>query len=236
MENKELKRFLEHIIFDTEGNILQLEEDTILGHYNLENNILQLHIDKSFYPKESSTKEFLKEMSKLQAEMLGFDFKTVELNLIKEPSSKEKSTDNKLDNAELKLQNTQTGIAAEYYVAGELSRLGYNVTFTFGNTKSIDLLIEKDDSIIAIQVKGIQKTKSICWNLDKTKVKPNIFYVLVNLHIDKPSEKPEFFVLTSDEALKLFTSSPKLGDKRAALDYKKLKRLEVYQDKWEKLH
>lgn len=136
---------------------------------------------------------------------------------------------------ELKLQRTQTGIAAEYYVAGELSRLGYNVTFTFGNTKSIDLLIEKDDNIIAIQVKGIQRTKSICWNLDKTKVKPNIFYVLVNLHIDTPSSKPEFFVLSSIEALELFTSPPKLGDKRAYLDYKKLKNLEVHQNKWDKL-
>jgi hypothetical protein len=136
---------------------------------------------------------------------------------------------------EIKLERTQTGIAAEYYVAGELSRLGYNVTFTFGNTKSIDLLIEKDDTIIAIQVKGIQRTKSICWNLDKTKVKANILYVLVNLHIDTPSSKPEFFVLSSNEALELFTSPPKLGDKRAYLDYKKLKNLEIHQDKWSKL-
>lgn len=136
---------------------------------------------------------------------------------------------------EIKLQRTQTGIAAEYYVAGELSRLGYNVTFTFGNTKSIDLLIEKDDTIIAIQVKGIQRTKSICWNLDKTKVKANIFYVLVNLHVDEPTAKPEFFVLSSNEALELFTSPPKLGDKRAYLDYKKLKNLEIHQDKWSKL-
>lgn len=136
---------------------------------------------------------------------------------------------------EIKLQRTQTGIAAEYYVAGELSRLGYNVTFTFGNTKSIDLLIEKDDTIIAIQVKGIQRTKSICWNLDKTKVKANIFYVLVNLHVDKPNAKPDFFILSSSEALELFTSPPKLGDKRAYLDYRKLKNLEMFEDKWSKL-
>jgi hypothetical protein len=134
-----------------------------------------------------------------------------------------------------KLHRNQTGIAAEYYVAGELSRLGYNVTFTFGNTKSIDLLIEREDRIIAIQVKGIQRTKSICWNLDKTKVKSNIFYVLVNLHVDVPSEKPEFFILTSNEALELFTSSPKSGDKRAYLDYKKLKKIGIYQDKWSRL-
>lgn len=136
---------------------------------------------------------------------------------------------------EIKLNNSQTGIAAEYYVAGELSRLGYNVTFTFGNTKSIDLLIEKDEITIAIQVKGIQRSKSVCWNLDKTKVKPNVFYVLVNLHVDTTSTKPEFFVLSYNEALELFTSPPKLGDKRAYLDYKKLKNLATYQDNWGKL-
>lgn len=136
---------------------------------------------------------------------------------------------------EIKLDKTQTGIAAEYYVAGELSRYGYNVTFTFGNTKSIDLLIEKDNKIIAIQVKGIQRTKSICWNLDKTKVKDNIFYVLVNLHVDNLKEKPEFFVLTSNEALELFSSTPSQGDKRSYLDYKKVKKLEIYQDKWGKV-
>ncbi|MCR5861485.1 group I intron-associated PD-(D/E)XK endonuclease [Flavobacterium sp. J372] len=52
-----------------------------------------------------------------------------------------------------KLHHSQTGIAAEFYAAGELARMGYNVTFTFGNTKSIDLLVEKENSIRAIQVK-----------------------------------------------------------------------------------
>jgi hypothetical protein len=66
-------------------------------------------------------------------------------------------------------------------------------------------------------------------------VKSNIFYVLVNLHVDVPSEKPEFFILTSNEALELFTSSPKSGDKRAYLDYKKLKKIGIYQDKWSRL-
>lgn len=136
---------------------------------------------------------------------------------------------------EIKLHKNQTGIASEYYVAGELSRLGYNVTFTFGNTKSIDLLIEKDDKIVAIQVKGIQKTKSICWNLDKTKVKENVIYVLVNLHVNNTKDKPEFFVLTSYEAMELFNNTPTQGDKRTYLDYKKVKKLEIYQDKWSKI-
>ncbi|WP_373708341.1 group I intron-associated PD-(D/E)XK endonuclease [Kaistella sp.] len=53
----------------------------------------------------------------------------------------------------IKLEKNQTGIASEFYVAGELSRLGYNVSVTFGNTKSIDLLVEKNGKTKAVQVK-----------------------------------------------------------------------------------
>lgn len=133
------------------------------------------------------------------------------------------------------LEKQQTGIACEYYVAGELSRLGYNVSLTFGNTKSIDLLIEKDDCTVAIQVKGIQRTKSICWNLDKTKVKSNILYVLVNLHVDQIEEKPEFFILTSAEILEQFKNSLKKGEKRAYLDYNRVKANENFKNNWDKI-
>ncbi|RFZ91221.1 hypothetical protein D0C36_20000 [Mucilaginibacter conchicola] len=133
----------------------------------------------------------------------------------------------------VKLEKNQTGIAGEFYVAGELSRFGYNVTITFGNTKSVDLLIQKDNVVFAIQVKAIQATKSICWNIDKTKVFPNHYYVLVNLHVDHPERKPEFFVLTGNEVISLFKDTPKAGGKRAYLDYKHLLGLSVYKDRWE---
>ncbi|QGN23682.1 group I intron-associated PD-(D/E)XK endonuclease [Elizabethkingia anophelis] len=134
------------------------------------------------------------------------------------------------------LEKQQTGIACEYYVAGELSRLGYNVSLTFGNTKSIDLLVEKDDNTIAIQVKGIQRTKSICWNIDKTKVKPNILYVLVNLHVDRIDEKPEFFVLTSSEILEQFINTPTQGEKRTYLDYNRIKNNLSFKNNWIKIN
>ncbi len=134
---------------------------------------------------------------------------------------------------EILLQKVQTGIASEFYVAVELSRLGYNVTFTFGNTKSIDLIVENEAKLISVQVKGIQRTKSICWNLDKTKVKKGIIYILVNLHVDNIQMKPEFFILTHNEALNLFTDSKKEKEKRTYLDYKKLKALKKYQDRWD---
>lgn len=133
------------------------------------------------------------------------------------------------------LEKQQTGIACEYYVAGELSRLGHNVSLTFGNTKSIDLLVEKDDATLAIQVKGIQRTKSVCWNFDKTKVKDNILYVLVNLHADIIEEKPEFFVLTSQEMLEKFIDTPTQGNKRTYLDYKRIKNDLKFKNNWEKI-
>ena len=133
------------------------------------------------------------------------------------------------------LEKQQTGIACEYYVAGELSRLGYNVSLTFGNTKSIDLLVEKDDFTVAIQVKGIQRTKSICWTLDKTKVKNNILYVLVNLHVDNIDSKPEFFIFTSEEVINLFKDTIKEGLKRSYLDYNTIKNDINYKNNWTKI-
>ncbi|RZK17811.1 MAG: hypothetical protein EOO43_13125 [Flavobacterium sp.] len=130
-----------------------------------------------------------------------------------------------------KLEKNQTGIAGEFYVAGELSRLGFNVTATFGNTKSLDLLIQKAHSVYAIQVKSIQASSSLCWNIDKTKAFIEHFYILVNLDVDYPEMKPEFFVLKGNEVISLFRDTPKAGAKRAYLDYKKLLKMPEYKNR-----
>jgi hypothetical protein len=93
------------------------------------------------------------------------------------------------------LHKTNTGIASEFLAAGELARRGFNVTLTFGNTKAIDLLIEKNGELIPIQVKGIQRTASICWNINLSKlVEENLFFILVNLHADTLGH-PKFLFL-----------------------------------------
>ena len=129
------------------------------------------------------------------------------------------------------LHKTNTGISSEFLVAGELARRGYNVTMTLGNTKAIDLIIEKEGSLIPIQVKGIQRKASICWNLSLAKLKDQkIMYVLVNLNADT-LEQPEYFILTETEVKKHFKAT-KSG--RDYLDYKLAERL-GFQNKWEKL-
>lgn len=48
------------------------------------------------------------------------------------------------------LHKSNTAISSEFLAAGELARRGYNVTLTLGNTKAIDLLIEKEGKLIPI--------------------------------------------------------------------------------------
>lgn len=129
------------------------------------------------------------------------------------------------------LHKTNTGIASEFFVGGELARRGFNVTLTFGNTKAIDLLVEKNGSLIPIQVKGMQRTSSICWSVSLEKLNdPNLIFVLVNLHADS-FEQPEYFVLTAGEVKQHF-KPVKSG--RDYLDYNLARKLNL-KDRWDKI-
>jgi predicted AAA+ superfamily ATPase len=129
------------------------------------------------------------------------------------------------------LHKSNTGISAEFFVAAELARRGFNVTLTFGNTKSIDLIIEKEGRLIPVQVKGIQRIKSICWNISMDKLDPkNILYILVNLNADS-LEQPEYFILTENEVREHFKPT---NSKRDYLDYNYAKKL-GFQDAWHKI-
>ncbi len=119
------------------------------------------------------------------------------------------------------LHKTQTGIASEFFVAAELTRRGYHVTLTLGNTKAIDLIVEKNTKLIPGQVKGIQRTKSINWNVSIKNVRKDVIYVPVNLHRDSLMQ-PEYFVLTGNE-MKKHLKPTKSG--RDYIDYNYVKRL-----------
>jgi hypothetical protein len=128
------------------------------------------------------------------------------------------------------LNKTNTGISSEFLVAGELSRRGYNVTLTLGNTKAIDLIIEKDGAFVGVQVKGIQRKKSICWNIIVSKIENRGYlYVLVNLNADN-LDHPEYFILTEEEVKRNFKSAK---SQRDYLDYGMAVKLNI-KDTWYK--
>jgi len=129
------------------------------------------------------------------------------------------------------LHKSNTGIASELLAAGELGRRGFNVTLTFGNTKAIDLLVEKNGKLVPIQVKGIQRTASICWNINLSTLKnESLVFVLVNLHADSLNH-PEYFILTYDDVKANFKPTK---SNRDYLDYNLAKKL-GFQNRWEKI-
>ena len=97
-----------------------------------------------------------------------------------------------------KIHKTQTKLSSEFFAAAELYRRNFKVGVTLGNTEAIDLLAEKEGISFQIQVKGIQSKSSICWNISRDKVRPGIFFVLVNIHADT-LQYPDFYILTFEE-------------------------------------
>jgi hypothetical protein len=79
-----------------------------------------------------------------------------------------------------------SGVAGEYFVAGELSRRGYIATITLRNTRGIDVLAASGDAScsVGIQVKTNQ-SDSKRWVLNQKAEalsEDTLFYVFVNLN------------------------------------------------------
>ena len=98
-----------------------------------------------------------------------------------------------------KLPKGLTGVAGEYFVAGELSRRGYIASITLRNTRGIDILVSNADATrqVAIQVKTSQGSRPQ-WVLNKKAedfYADNLFYIFVNLK--SPEERPDFYIVSS---------------------------------------
>lgn len=92
-----------------------------------------------------------------------------------------------------------SGVAGEYFVAGELSRLGYIASITLRNAKGIDILVSNSTATrqVGIQVKTNQGSKPE-WVLNEKAESfyaDNLFYVFVNLKGER--ERPDFYVVPS---------------------------------------
>ncbi|OGE76373.1 MAG: aspartate ammonia-lyase [Candidatus Doudnabacteria bacterium RIFCSPHIGHO2_01_52_17] len=95
--------------------------------------------------------------------------------------------------------NNLTGVAGEYFVAAELSKMGYIASVTLKNTRGIDILATNKDASksVGIQVKA-SRGNAKDWQLHKKAenyYSKNLFYVFVNLKSEK--ERPDFFIVPS---------------------------------------
>lgn len=99
-----------------------------------------------------------------------------------------------------KLSKGLTGIAGEYFVAGELSRRGIMASITLRNNDSIDIHASSGDGkhLVAIQVKTNQ-TGRRSWALgakSETLKAVNLYYIFVALKGE--NERADYFIVPSE--------------------------------------
>lgn len=92
-----------------------------------------------------------------------------------------------------------SGVAGEYFVAGELSRRGYIASITLRNMRGVDILVSGRDAArsAGIQVKTNQGSGK-GWVLNKkaeTLEEDGLYYVFVNLN--GPEGSPTYYVVPS---------------------------------------
>ena len=88
--------------------------------------------------------------------------------------------------------------AAQFAVASELCKRGYEVSFTMGDTTPFaDLMVvsPKRRQMFLIDVKGLYRMNS--WQVKRKAPRDNLFYVLAYVPAD---ETNRFFVMTQSEA------------------------------------
>jgi hypothetical protein len=100
----------------------------------------------------------------------------------------------------------RTQWAAQFAVAAELCKRGYEVSFTMGNTTPIaDLMVvSPSGEMFLIDVKGLYRTNP--WLIKRKSVRANLFYVLAFVPTDAPNE---FFVMSQRQADHLIESELK---------------------------
>ncbi len=102
------------------------------------------------------------------------------------------------------LSGILSGVSGEYFVAAELSRMGYIASITLRNTRGVDILASNADAsrTVAIQVKTNQGSRRHWLMHQKAEdyFADNLFYVLVNLN---GGGQPEFFVVPSTDMARL---------------------------------
>jgi hypothetical protein len=91
----------------------------------------------------------------------------------------------------------QTQWAAQFAVASELCKRGYEVAFTMGNrTPLADLMVvsPKEKTMFLVDVKGLSRPNA--WIIHKKQRRDNLFYILTHVPDDRSNQ---FFILTQQK-------------------------------------
>lgn len=134
-------------------------------------------------------------------------------------------------------RNYSTQWSGQFFVAGELCKRQYLLSFPLGNAKETDLMVESPEGAkFRVEVKT-QRTVNF-WRYKRREIGRDLFYIFV--YLNEIGQKPRFFVLRSEEARKewdeYYVKHPKEG--RKPTDYglgTSFRSIEKYENKWETL-
>ena len=94
------------------------------------------------------------------------------------------------------IQRDTLSLAAEFAVASELCRRNIYAQLTLGLRKRTDILVETENGMLRIQVKGKQKQ---WWPGCKGIYGDGIVLIFVDFENKKETERPDFYILTVDD-------------------------------------
>ena len=100
----------------------------------------------------------------------------------------------------MRMTKEHVSLAGEYAVAAELCRRGVYAQLTLGHHKRTDLLVEAGTTMLAISVKAKQRND---WPHVAQVLRPDEYLVLVDFQHKEDTERPDFYVLNSDDWDKL---------------------------------
>ena len=101
-------------------------------------------------------------------------------------------------NENARARGHQTQWAAQFAVASELCKRGYEVAFTSGHTTPVaDLMVvsPRDRKMFLVDVKGLYRTNA--WLLKRKSPRKDLFYILAYVPADAPNQ---FFVMSQEQA------------------------------------
>jgi len=129
--------------------------------------------------------------------------------------------------------------ASQFCVAAELTRRGYLVTLPLGNAPKTDIMaISPSGKRFTVEVKGLGEGN--WWIIGKVEPSEDLFYILVHVPREDPTQRPRFFIMKSDEVKneedKYIEEKKAKGKKVTEMDYGfAWKTVFKYENQWDKL-
>jgi transcriptional regulator with XRE-family HTH domain len=117
--------------------------------------------------------------------------------------------------------------AAQFLVAGELTRRGYLISFPFGNAPATDIhATSPNGTSFPVEIKGLKSANF--WLVRKPRGKDLRLYILALVPQGEPLKAPRYFVLTAKDLLLIHVDDPKWPGMNwgAVLEY---------ESRWDKL-